>query len=268
MEVFMIKINRPAQLITALCGLFCFSLMQAEAPHQVVVFSHGLGSSDGQAVIYSLFGFIPVSVAACNYPEVQGSFDEVSLFQEPEISILKETIQRVIAQCKNNCKIVLYGLSRGSNVIINFLAKHLKEFRPYISGVVLESPFISLETLIDKSCAQFAWYTRVLPSSITQMLAKKRFWPQYDKNGLQIPQAISMIEDKDLPILIIGSYEDTLIPVDQSEAVSELFKEHGHTKVETLFVEKGAHANIIFGESGIDYLNGLYSFYQKYGLIK
>lgn len=262
----MIMINRNKRFTAVLCCLFAFSLIKAEAPQQVVVFSHGLGASDGQAVIYSLFGFIPLSIAACSYPETTGSFDQVSLFQEPEVSILKETVERVIEECKNNCKIVLYGLSRGSNVIINFLATH-KELLPYINGVILESPFVSLETLIDKSCSQFAWYTRVLPSSITQLLAKKRFWPQYDKNGLQIPEAISMIENKDLPILIVGSHEDTLIPVNESEAVYQLFNQHGHTKVETVFVEKGGHANIIFGESALDYLNGLYSFYQKHGFI-
>lgn len=71
--------------------------------------------------------------------------------------------------------------------------------------------------------------------------------------------------DLEIPILIVCSKEDALIPSTSSIALFDALRKRGHKKAHLLVLDHGAHANILWGPDGHIYRNVVHAFYKLYG---
>lgn len=150
---------------------------------------------------------------------------------------------------------ILYGLSRGASTIVTFMTTYPETEN--ICALVLESPYDQVVSV----ATAFASRLRIpYFSSFIHVLMRMLFM-QYDKNGISPLHNIDKIS-KNIPILIVCSLEDKLVPWQSSFAIYTALRNAGHNNTHILVLEKGAHANL-FSEK---YQNVVHAFYQKYKL--
>ena len=87
----------------------------------------------------------------------------------------------------------------------------------------------------------------------------------YKTNGQQPINSVVKIKNKQLPILIVCSKEDTLIPWTSSERLYKKFKEEGFVNCELVVVDRGPHGNILFAidGDGQKYHDAVQAFYKN-----
>jgi hypothetical protein len=194
-----------------------------------------------------------------NYPDANNkSYDrtKTSLGQANEIKALKSAYLQAKSVGK---QIVLMGMSRGASTILNFLG--IEEPQD-IAAAIVESPFDSIfETLQTKfQQARFTFIPQFIINTFPNMLFGK-----FDANGI-FPITIAHKIKKDLPILIICSLEDSLIPAINTANIYFKLLESGHEHAYLLLVDKGKHAYLLWHEDGDLYMYAVHAFYKKYGL--
>jgi len=93
----------------------------------------------------------------------------------------------------------------------------------------------------------------------------EKIFCRYKRNGIR---PIDMISDirKDLPILIICSKEDPLVPCHSSIKLYQKFKKFGYSSVHLFVADHGKHSRILCDQSGNTYQAVVHAFYEKYGL--
>ena len=72
--------------------------------------------------------------------------------------------------------------------------------------------------------------------------------------------------NKELPLLIIASLEDELIPARNIATIYTKLVDCGHKHAYFLLLDKGAHAYLLENEDAHLYLNTVHAFYKKYSL--
>jgi hypothetical protein len=103
-----------------------------------------------------------------------------------------------------------------------------------------------------------------LPLSYGESLAEFLF-KKYSRYGIR---PIDVLDDvsHELPILIICSKEDQLVPYHSSVALYQKLVQSGHTHVYLLRLEHGKHAKLLSGNDGEKYRAVVHAFYKKYNL--
>ena len=212
----------------------------------ITIFAPGLGSNMNRATHYHV-----TTNKDLPYPSIEGelvtfNFNDAystnplwysSIGQEMDI----EQLKHVIDICKNK-EIDLFGVSRGAATIANFTGLFHND---NIKSVILESPFDDMQQVLD-------WKTPLL-----------RFLSHHDPSGIQ-PIKSADSTNKELPILIVCSKEDTVIPASSSIAYYKALRKINHDKVHILIVNKGEHAHISFGKDGELTRNVIHAFKRKY----
>lgn len=181
-------------------------------------------------------------------------WNQTSLAQENEIQTLANEYEKIKQK-----KIVLVGMSRGASVILNFLGTRPSNS---IIAAVVESPFDSIVETLDTLCkiAGVNWIPMFIRHNSPNLYCGK-----YDPNGI-FPIKIAHNINKELPLLIIASLEDTLIPAANSAAIYHKLRDLGHQNVYFLLLDKGAHAYLLENDDTPLYLNTVHAFYKKYDL--
>jgi len=163
---------------------------------------------------------------------------------------------------QNNPKkeLVTFGVSRGASTILNLMA--LNDL-PMVKALVLESPFDAMVTVLNNKREQLplGW---LLSPDFGQLILEICFW-QYKRDGIRPIDLVSGIR-KDLPILIICSLEDRLVPWYSSVKLYQKLKQSGHPSAHLLVVDHGQHAKIWTGPDGDKYQAAVHAFYAKYNL--
>lgn len=146
---------------------------------------------------------------------------------------------------------VLFGVSRGASTALAFLGQ---EKPKNVKAVILESPFDKANSI-----RLFKGKIKAKP-----WLLKTVFW-HYNASK---PDPIDYTDtiDKTIPILLICSKQDTLIPAKSTTNIYEKLLEVGHKNVHLLVTKHGGHANIINGKDGLKYKQIVHAFYKKYNL--
>lgn len=214
---------------------------------KITIFSHGLGARGEHGTYYHVASgqpnaFIEGPLHTFNYPDVNAP-QSSCLGQEADMAALHQA-------CKNYEQVNLVGVSRGAATIFNYLAHYNPK---NIALVIAESPFDHVRSIVHHKTG-FASFESTLPISFAQ----------YDPKG---PQPINGVEkiDRTIPILLVCSQEDSLIPVSSTRRLYEALRKTGHKKVHLLVTRYGKHANIINGKDGTLYRNVVHAFYKKYG---
>lgn len=236
----------------------------------VYFFSHGLADNHNQALRYlpsvsSKFdSVINYPCTTFDYPDVSYSFlrinrKETSLAQNNEIEKLATAFEQTIPTHQD---VVLMGISRGASTILNFMALNNPA---NVKALVLESPYDCMESVITDKINRLgiAW----LPAIQCMSLALTRFvFSKYTQNGIRPADIVHKIRHN-LPILIICSQQDQLVPVSSSMNLYTILKNSGHEHVYVLKLPEGKHAKLFNSlQYGLQYKQVTHAFYKKYGL--
>jgi hypothetical protein len=157
---------------------------------------------------------------------------------------------------------VLVGVSRGASTSVNFMGMYNPT---QVAALVLESPFDCVESIITHLLhnSKCSW----IPGFKKHGLRMMQFiFCKYKPNGIRPIDSVSQIK-ADLPILLICSPEDTLVPIWSSINLYHALKESGHENTYLLILPEGKHAQLINNKkSGTLYQCVTHAFYKKFGL--
>lgn len=243
------------------------------------LFSHGLGDTFKKAYKYAktyTIGdktfqhtryIIDRPFVSFNYSDALEGFPHIntkktSFAQNNEINQLKTAFEKTIqyAQTKTSKnEVILVGLSRGASAALNLMALYTL---PEVKALVLESPFDSVASIIDNKRKQLhlEWL-----SHNTGELIMENIFRQYKRNDRAPIDLVSRIR-KDLPILIICSKEDQLVPCQSSVKLYKKLKESGHYFTHLFVADHGKHSQIWSDKDGETYQAVVHAFYKKYNL--
>jgi alpha-beta hydrolase superfamily lysophospholipase len=230
---------------------------------QPVLFVHGIADTYKQAFRYYNLGMFSRPFYTFNFPDATESFIRVdraktTFGQEDELACLHNAYQQVI-HCQPDQDIVLYGVSRGAVAILNYIALQ----KPgSVKAIILESPFVAFDDVVEhisKACG----FDRVpLASRIVRGIASVIF-PRYNWHGIKPIDLIAEVP-RDLPILLICSEEDQLVPCSSTERLYEELCKAGCTKVQLLKLPGGRHGKLFLSPvSWQMYKEAVHAFYQK-----
>ena len=257
--------------VKGICGLLCVYSCNITAI--TYVFSHGFSDSYKQAYKYVNYYrkkrkirknkryILYQPLKAFNYPDViYGKLFNVfrtSLGQMNEVNTLLANYNQV-----KDDTVVLFGISRGASTAINFAAKHNPE---NLKALIVESPFDKVKVVLKNHwLASFlAKIPGVNDESVYRFFRKIS---KYDENGLQPIDLIAHI-DKHIPVLLICSNKDKVIPHGSTVNLYEALVASGHTKAHLLVLSTGKHAKLINSKQGEIYQNVVHAFYKKYNLM-
>lgn len=193
-----------------------------------------------------------------NFPDAtRKGFDgsQTSLGQENEIRTLTNAYEKV----KHN-DVVIMGMSRGASTILNFLGtRHPTN----IAAAIVESPFDSITGTLENFC-KMAGVSWLMPLGVLYA-SPNLFFSKFNPQGIFPIKVVQNIQ-KDLPILIVASLQDDLIPALSTAAIYSKLKESGHDHVYFLLLENGPHGYLLEHEDAHLYLNAVHAFYNKYDL--
>jgi len=239
---------KKCNVILCISALIGTSAVQASAPAEqpITIFSHGLGGQGDHAIYYHTqsgqpHAFIEGRMESFDYQDVQDSRASC-IGQDADM----ETLHKA---CETISQATLVGVSRGAATIFNYLAKYIPK---NITAVVAESPFDQVSSVVQHK-AGFASFESSLPL----------VFPNYNRSGPQPIQAAKSI-DKDIPVLLVCSDEDALIPTSSTKRLYDALCLAQHTKTHLLVTKHGAHANILNGPDGQLYRNVVHAFFKAY----
>jgi fermentation-respiration switch protein FrsA (DUF1100 family) len=232
------------------------------------IYSHGFGSTSEKATSYVKSDIIPDDVIRFNYQDADLKFEPIKgigiglklwkscIGQEDDIKRLADQIKRVIDK-----DLVLFGESRGSSAIINYLGS--ASYSKNIKAVVVDSPFDTMQNVLFHRLNRFYLDKIISPATVEKYLPY--IVTQYKVDGLLPIKSIKNVPNN-LPILFICSKEDKVVPHTSSIELYKKLRAQGHDKAHILIVDHGAHAWLMTGKSKEVYLNVVHAFYKKYGI--
>jgi hypothetical protein len=199
-----------------------------------------------------------------NYPDATDRFyrvnyNETSFGQENEIARLYNAYQKTLER-HENCDIILWGLSRGASNLCIFAGLYQLD---NVKAIILESPYCTMGEVI-ASIMKKKNLDQWLPLSYGETVAEFIF-KKYTRYGYNPANCIENIS-KNIPIFIICSEEDHLVPCSSSINVYKKLVEAGNKDVYIFITKKGKHAAILQGPEGENYQYVLNAFYKKYNL--
>lgn len=235
------------------------SLCNSEKSMVVNIFAHGLAACDRQAIPYEKFLEIPFE--SFNFPDAQeGIFNRkmTALGQKADM----DTAQAFYEGFKG-IKKHKFGLSRGAATTLNCAAEYGTEDT---IALTVESPFADLCHVVGRLLERVIGKAAYFPGLARFFhLFAPLVYQQYSRKGIQPIEVVHKIPT-DMPILLICSKEDPLIPWWSTMALYKRLRETGHEHAYILLLDRGKHANIIFGPDSEKYVNVFHAFSRRYGL--
>ena len=245
---------------------FCISLFQSIATqHQkpcTTIFVHGLGSKPTSLRYYQRYEIILDEAYAF---KLYDKLSLVSLGQHHELNNLNTAIEKIKTE-KPGENIILRGVSMGASTITNYLGSFCP-LTPEIKGAILESPYADVidvpNDMIQKSTFLYI-LDKICPylKKIAVYYAHKN----HNLSGIQPIKAASSIPHH-IPILLIATKKDTIVPAHSTSRIYNELVKSGHTKAHILIIDHGKHANICWhNKCGELVRNVEHAFRKKYEL--
>ena len=175
--------------------------------------------------------------------------------QEADLEAISTTIAHVPAQES----MILYGCSRGAAALLTYLGKYNPR---NIAALVLDACPADLPTTLHIKLASCGIHPTWANTVFTTL------FPQYDSSTAITPfNAIPLIQNKDLPILLIHSKKDHVVPYVHSLQLYQQLLDHGFTNVHLMLLPHGRHSYALQDETVAPlYAQTVHSFYKKYNL--
>lgn len=265
---FFMKLNYLLSFI----ALIHLSIQSAQTP-TVTLFAHGILDTGKQIFKYmgkqgepniiitppcATFNFSD----ACDFYGIKlCKFWNCSFGQDNDIKAFDSAYKKTITRLAQH-NLIFVGMSRGASVILSYVALYQPE---NIRALVLESPFDTVQSSLDAAVKQVPALincktTRAMAAFILRNIARK-----YEPSALQPIDLVDRLPI-DLPILLICSDEDKLVPVESTCNLYRKLKRTGHQHVYLLRLSKGKHSKLLHDSDGLRYALVVHAFYKKYAL--
>jgi len=168
------------------------------------------------------------------------------------------SIHKTVSSFSFDVPIILYGCSRGASALINYLAI----YNPTnVKALILDAAIADFPELLELPLAKLG---------ISQSWSKSFFsflFPQYLIDSVAPIKVISFIKNKKLPILLIHSKNDILVPYFHSLKLYFEFKSQGFSNVFISIMPYGRHSFLLQNNLIKNlYLQSVHSFYKGYGI--
>ena len=217
---------------------------------RVTLFAHGLGAYGEQAIPYhserniQRSGFIEGDLALFDFKDAgkDNPLWHSSLGQKDDMAQLAYAINAF-----PEYEIDLYGISRGASTIGNLAGTDLPQT---VKSIVLESPFGHIKDVVKHKTGT------ALLTPLLGLISEHSMW------GVE-PNEVAANIKKDLPILILASEKDNLIPLSSSAGYYNKLRASGHNRCHLLTFKEGHHGAVYF-DNTIKARNGIHAFYKKY----
>ncbi len=248
-------VHRLALLTTLLLG-------SLHAHNPTVVFAHGLGGNQYNVRYYQVLqGNVQQAFHSFNFPHVLIGTDNTVIVDQSKVSLAQNIeINTLAAECKKvvGDKILL-GVSMGASAIITYMATHQPTD---IKALILESPFDTVDSVILHKAGFLKWLPGIamLGNSVVSHI-----YPAYDPKGIAPFKVIDRINN-DIPILLIHSKVDELIPYQSSRNLYTILRNQGRNNVHLLELNYGEHGRYIMRDDAKTYQLVVHAFYRQYGL--
>lgn len=232
----------------------------------ITLFSHGILDTGKQVLNYTgtkkgSHAIITTLYATFNYPDAPYKFWNLSFGQAPDVKAFAQAYEKVTQQFPDH-QYVLMGMSRGASVILSYMALHQPK---NVKALVLESPFDTVPAVLDAAADHVPdlikyQTTRTLAADIIRTMARK-----HDPSAAQPIDLVEKIPT-DIPVLLISSQEDKLVPAQLTANIYQKLKDTGHTHTYLLRLSKGKHSQLLNSADGLKYAQVVHAFYKKYGI--
>ncbi len=199
-----------------------------------------------------------------DYPDATARFYRINirrsgLAQTIDIDRLANVFYKTHEEYRKD--MILMGVSRGASTIITFMGQK----NPHnVSALILESPFDAMETVIEYKIKQARLHKIPGMKQLSHAIVSSIFF-KYHMNGIRPIDLITHIDNK-VPILLICSREDTLVPPTSTINLYKALHINNRPNVHILMVPHGKHARILSGPDGDIYQNVGHAFLQAYHL--
>jgi len=242
----------------------------------ITLFSHGIADTWKQvrgyakyytkkngARFYNDHYVINTPYVTFNYPDAidrfyRVNYNETSFGQANEIGRIYKAYQS-INDMFESCDIILCGLSRGASNICIFAGTYQLD---NVKALILESPYFTMGEVIQSIMEKknLDWLPLSYGETVAEFIFKK-----YTRYGNSPANCIETIA-KDMPIFIVCSKEDRLVPYESSINVYKKLIESGHKHTYIFITDYGKHAALLQGPDGEKYECVINAFYKKYNL--
>jgi len=216
----------------------------------MVYFAHGLGGNKDNVKSYAS-AFPGCQMNSFNFDDAQNNYEDKKLINVGQ----DKDVEAFIKNMKNNPgqkgdKKILMGVSRGAICVSNLFSKKMQEKYKHqdllksVSGIILESPAAHIQDGVDHKLKMFGLgWVPCLGRIFDRYFMKKIFYGGYNPAG---PQPIDSIEEipKDLPVLLICTEKDHIIPASSTVRLAHKLVDNGHKEIYLLVCKNGKHANI------------------------
>lgn len=248
-----------------------YQLLKSDTSSSIAyVFAHGLGANQTQAA--KLFkphrqeSILYGPTAVFDFPDAKKEDNDynaryVNLGQTRDIQCLAHACNRTRQHLPDCKEIVLLGVSRGSAAILNYAA--LYPDAP-VKAIVAEAPFDHLKNIVKHLLKRFHLSWMPFSKKIGMKLAQQRFH-DLNINGLFPINTVTKI-NKNIPILLVHSQKDAVIPITSVYTLYIALRTSGHDHVYLLDLPSGDHGKLMFSSNALAYQNVVHAFYKKYNL--
>lgn len=253
----------------------------AQSPIIYYLFSHGIIDSHTQSHKYmksythhnsthhNQHWIMQQPIFSFDYPDAKERFIPIKLWhsslgQTNEIDALHNAYRQLKQSITPHTayKIVLVGVSRGASTIINFLAAHQPTD---IAAAIIESPFAHTDHVV-KHIAQQIYIHKIPHLDILGQRILSFLFRAYTPWGKQ-PIDYAPDVPHTIPLLILCSKKDRVIPWNSSYDLYLALKNAGHPHVDFHAFEHGQHAFLINRSSGQEFMHVVHDFYKKYQIF-
>lgn len=270
--------------------------LQTNQPLTTVLFSHGFGGSRTGRLVYIkgyervvsylcgthfdpnqtknyLYDRATHRITSFNYDDVfidlgiYGSIPNPTITHLGQLNDINKLHSHIEKLPVND--FIGFGVSRGAATWITTLGT--RKISKKLRALVVESPFatmkeVSMYNLI-KYYLEYAHlvFDGINVDQVADIIFKSIF-QSHQIDGIQPINVASGI-DKSIPIMLVHSEEDAIIPLNASRELYIALKQAGHEHVYLLELQKGAHAALLWGPQGELYRNVIHAFYKHYNLV-
>lgn len=240
------------------------------------LFAHGLGATGIQANMYAKrFSEHPYPDSNCwilgtplivfNFPDAKNDNIEyhskkVNLGQTLDMETLKGAYEQA-KELLPHYGMVMFGVSRGAVTILNAVGSY--QFQD-LRAIIVESPFDRIKNVIKHLMHQYCLGWIPFSKNIGCAIMQKKF-PAINLEGIFPIQVVRNIP-KELPILLIHSRKDKVIPPDCSRRLYMELVESGHYNTYYLELASGEHARLLCDAEQKLYRNIVNAFYKRFAL--
>jgi len=220
--------------------------VEADGDTAVVLYAPGLGGNQSNIPAH----LMRKSCYSLLFPEAsedepdQVNLHKASCGQQPDIDAFTAAFRDLLSLVTPDRKVILCGHSRGAATIVNSLPALSEQEVQRIEQVILSAPFDSLKSVVRELCKKREISTKV--ADFLHYWIVPLFLRQYNPHGITPIDSVSHIKNMtSLPITIIASQDDAVVPFNCTQNLFKKFRDCGCVRATLIPLETGGH-NVIF----------------------